>query len=257
MNDRPVMLKASSVTKWFGSNRVLDSVSFDVRRGEVLAIIGPSGSGKSTLLRCCNGLETVSEGTILIEGEVFADVHGGRSVRVEKNAHRSMAMKIGMVFQHFNLFPHKTVLENVIEAPMLVRGMSRAEAVAMADAILSKVGLLDRRDFYPSKISGGQKQRVAIARALGMNPDIMLFDEPTSALDPELIGEVRNVIKALASDRMTMVIVTHEMDFARNVADRIVFMDEGRIIEDAHPEQFFENPNHPRIKAFLQKLSER
>jgi polar amino acid transport system ATP-binding protein len=257
MNDRPVMIRASSVSKFFGTNRVLDSVSFDVRKGEVLAIIGPSGSGKSTLLRCCNGLETVSEGTIEIEGEVFADVHGGKSAKIEKKAHRAMAMKIGMVFQHFNLFPHKTVLENVIEAPMLVRGMNRSEATAMAESILSRVGLFDRKDYYPSKISGGQKQRVAIARALGMNPDIMLFDEPTSALDPELTGEVRNVIKSLASDRMTMVIVTHEMDFARYVADRVLFMDEGRIIEDAHPEQFFDNPNHPRIKAFLQKLSER
>lgn len=252
-----VMIKASSVTKYFGSNRVLSDVSFEVRKGEVLAIIGPSGSGKSTLLRCCNGLETVTGGTIEIEGETFADVRDGKAVKISREAHLGMAMKIGMVFQHFNLFPHKTVLENVLEAPMTVRGMSRKDAVVMAESILSKVGLLDRKDYYPSKISGGQKQRVAIARALGMNPDIMLFDEPTSALDPELIGEVRNVIKSLASDHMTMVIVTHEMDFARNVADRILFMDEGRILEDAHPDQFFDNPNHPRIRAFLQKLSDR
>jgi polar amino acid transport system ATP-binding protein len=257
MNDRPVMIKASSVSKWFGSHHVLDSVSFEVRRGEVLAIIGPSGSGKSTLLRCCNGLETVSDGIIEIEGEIFADVRKGKAVKIPKDQHFIMAKKIGMVFQHFNLFPHKTVLENVIEAPMIVNGMDRKSAIIMAESILKKVGLYDRKDYYPSKISGGMKQRVAIARALGMNPDIMLFDEPTSALDPELTGEVRNVIKSLASDHMTMVIVTHEMDFARNVADRVIFMDEGRIIGNAHPDQFFEKQDHPRIRAFLQKLSDR
>jgi len=252
-----VMLQAENVCKTFGTHEVLIDATLDVSKGDVLAIIGPSGSGKSTLLRCFNGLEEIDSGRIIIEGDIYADKPKNQKDRIGPRSKRHTARKLGMVFQHFNLFPHRTVLENVIEAPLTVGGMKKDEAVAMAEALLDKVGLLDKKNAYPSRISGGQKQRVAIARALGMSPDIMLFDEPTSALDPELIGEVQKVIMDLALEKMTMLIVTHEMRFAGEVANRIIFMDEGRIIEDTEPAKLFSNPDHPRIKTFIDKIANR
>jgi polar amino acid transport system ATP-binding protein len=250
-----LMIEAENLGKSFGALRVLDHVDVRVKKGEVIAIIGPSGSGKSTLLRCFNGLESIEEGSITIEGELFARIAGDGTQEVSRRQQRDIRQKIGMVFQHFNLFPHMTVLENIIEAPIHANGQKRRQAVEMAENLLRKVGLQDKRDAYPARISGGQKQRVAIARALGMNPDIMLFDEPTSALDPELVGEVQKVIAALAGEHMTMLIVTHEMGFAREVADRIWFMDEGRIVVDQAPDVFFQNTDHPRIKRFLETIS--
>ena len=252
-----VMLQAQNICKTFGTHEVLIDANLEISRGEVLTIIGPSGSGKSTLLRCFNGLEEIDSGKILIEGDTYALKEKNSKDQISSQKKRKIGRKLGMVFQHFNLFPHKTVLENVIEAPITVGGMKKDEAVAMAESLLDKVGLLDKKNAYPSRISGGQKQRVAIARALGMNPDIMLFDEPTSALDPELIGEVQKVIMDLAIEKMTMLIVTHEMRFASEVAKRIIFMDEGRIIEDTEPEKLFKNPDHPRIKTFIEKIANR
>ena len=233
------MVEVAGLHKSFGHLEVLKGVDLEVSRGEIVAIIGPSGSGKSTLLRCCIELEKANGGSIIIEGDPL---------------NRHSRRKLGMVFQGFNLFPHKTALGNVIEAPMTVAKKTKAEAVALGEEMLAKVGLSDKRDVYPCFLSGGQKQRVAIARALAMNPDIMLFDEPTSALDPELVGEVLSVIKNLASEHMTMLVVTHEMAFAREISDRVVFMDEGKIIEDAPPEKLFTNPEHPRIRTFLDKM---
>jgi polar amino acid transport system ATP-binding protein len=251
------MLQARNLYKSFGSHRVLDNVNFEVNIGEVVVIIGPSGSGKSTLLRCFNGLEEIDSGIITIEGESFAHKDPEKKDKISSKEKKEIARKLGMVFQHFNLFPHKTVLENIIEAPVTVSGMKKIEAVEMAETLLEKVGLSDKRDSFPSKISGGQKQRVAIARALGMNPDIMLFDEPTSSLDPELVGEVQKVIIDLAREKMTMLIVTHEMRFAAEVADRIIFMDEGKIIADEKPDKIFNNPEHPRIITFIDKITMR
>lgn len=251
------MIQAGSLYKSFGAHQVLDNVNFEVNKGEVIVIIGPSGSGKSTLLRCFNGLEEIDSGTITIEGEVFAKKDKGKKDSINSKAKKEIAKKLGMVFQHFNLFPHRTVLENVIEAPVTVSGMKKNDAVVMGEALLEKVGLSDKKNSFPSKISGGQKQRVAIARALGMNPDIMLFDEPTSSLDPELVGEVQKVIIDLAREKMTMLIVTHEMRFAAEVADRIIFMDEGKIIADEEPHKIFNNPEHPRIITFIDKITMR
>jgi len=252
------MIQANNISKSFGSHRVLDNINFEVNKGEVIAIIGPSGSGKSTLLRCFNGLEEIDSGKIVIEGDVFSEKTGKKEKDlISLKDKRKITNKLGMVFQHFNLFPHKTVIENIIEAPVTVNGMKKSDAIKRAEMLLDKVGLLDKQNSYPSKISGGQKQRVAIARALGMNPDIMLFDEPTSALDPELIGEVQKVISDLAKEKMTMLIVTHEMRFAGEVANRIIFMDEGKIVEDSHPDKIFNNPEHPRIKTFIEKISRR
>ena len=248
------MIQAKDIFKSFGQHIVLNSVNFEVNKGEVVAVIGPSGSGKSTLLRCLNGLEEVDSGIISIEGEIYADKEHDKKDKIHLREKKNIAKKLGMVFQHFNLFPHKTVLENVIEAPITVLKMKKNEAIPLAESLLEKVGLLDKRDFYPSKISGGQKQRVAIARALGMNPDIMLFDEPTSSLDPELVGEVQKVIADLVKEKMTMMIVTHEMRFAEEVADRIIFMDEGRIIANEKPEKIFYNPEHPRIRSFIENI---
>ncbi len=225
-----IMIKISNVTKRFGKLSVLNDISLDVNQGEVISIIGPSGSGKSTLLRCLVNLEEIDQGLIEVQG------------------------KTGMVFQSFNLFPHKTVLENIIEAPIIVKKMKREDAIILAEELLIKVDLLDKKDSYPSQISGGQKQRVAIARALAMKPEILLFDEPTSALDPELVGEVLSVIKELAKDKMTLLIVTHEMGFAREVSDRVIFMDQGKIVADSDPEEFFTNPNNVRIRLFLNKI---
>jgi len=251
------MIRANNIIKSFGQHVVLNDVNFEVNKGEVIAVIGPSGSGKSTLLRCLNGLEEIDSGIIAIEGELYADKGHDKKDKINSRCKKNIAKKLGMVFQHFNLFPHKTVLENVIEAPITVLNMKKSEAIPLAEALLEKVGLLDKKNFYPSKISGGQKQRVAIARALGMNPDIMLFDEPTSSLDPELVGEVQKVIADLVKEKMTMMIVTHEMRFAEEVADRIIFMDEGRIIADDKPERIFYNPEHPRIVSFIENIAMR
>ena len=249
------MVRMSNIHKYFGHLHVLKGVSLEVNKGEIVSIIGPSGSGKSTMLRCMNQLEKIDQGVLEIEGVVVeAAGNVGIKVTAAQQIVRSTYRKMGMVFQSFNLFPHMTALGNVIEAPLTVNKMAKAEAVKIAEKQLAKVGLLDKKDAYPSKLSGGQKQRVAIARALAMEPDIMLFDEPTSALDPELVGEVLGVIKKLAQEHMTMLIVSHEMGFAREISDRIIFIDNGEILEDTSPKEFFENPRHPRIKTFLEKM---
>lgn len=249
------MIRAEKIYKNFNKLEVLKGISMEVKKGEVIAIIGPSGSGKSTFLRCLNRLETINGGTIEIEGETLvATGQDGRSQYTSEPEARRICRKMGMVFQQFNLFPHLTVLENLIEAPIQVKGAKREEIVPVADELLRKVGLYDKRDSYPSRLSGGQKQRVAIARALAMNPDIMLFDEPTSALDPELTGEVLKAMRQLADEHMTMLVVTHEMAFAREVANHVIFMDNGEIVEEGPPEQIFNNPSHPRTKAFLNKV---
>ena len=250
-----LMIRAADVHKSFGPVEVLKGVSLDVDKGEVIAVIGPSGSGKSTFLRCLIHLETIHRGSITIEGEplVTTDPQGHCHYVPDVDIRR-VCRKMGMVFQHFNLFPHLTVLQNIIEAPLTVKGMRADEIVPKAEALLRKVGLFDKRNAYPSRLSGGQKQRVAIARALAMEPDIMLFDEPTSALDPELTGEVLNTMRALAEERMTMIVVTHEMAFAREVAGRAVFMDGGVIVESRPARDLFAAPEHPRTQAFLEKM---
>lgn len=232
------MITIDNVHKKFGDQEVLKGINLKIEQGEVICIIGSSGSGKSTLLRCMNGLETVSSGKFLIDG---------------KEADDGAYKDIGMVFQRFNLFPHMTVLENVMLGPTVVKGDSKAHATDIALKLLDKVGLVQKADAYPNQLSGGQQQRVAIARALAMAPKIMLFDEPTSSLDPELVGEVLEVMKSLAHDGMTMIIATHEMEFAREVSDRVIFLDGGVIVEDAAPEVIFENPRHERTKAFLSR----
>lgn len=250
----PRMVEVSGLKKRFGKLEVLKGVDLIVSKGEIISIIGPSGSGKSTLLRCINHLEKASGGTIKIEGEPLVEEKDG-VIHFESEALcRYRCRKLGMVFQNFNLFPHKTVMGNIIEAPLIVAKKNKKEAAAFAEELLKKVGLLDKRDVYPCRLSGGQKQRVAIARCLAMEPDILLFDEPTSALDPELIGEVLTVMRDLAKEHMTMLIVTHEMSFAREVSDRVIFMDDGKILEDAPPAKIFTNPDHPRIKIFLDKM---
>ncbi|WP_042421181.1 amino acid ABC transporter ATP-binding protein [Comamonas granuli] len=249
------MIEARDVRKRFGHNEVLRGVSLAVAPGEVVAVIGPSGSGKSTFLRCLNHLETIDSGHIAIEGEVLATTDAqGRCSYAPDAALRRICAKTGMVFQHFNLFPHLTVLENLIEAPMVVQGLAREAAIARAETLLAKVGLSQKRDNYPARLSGGQKQRVAIARALCMQPDIMLFDEPTSALDPELTGEVLRTMRELAEERMTMLVVTHEMGFAREVAHRVAFMDQGELIAARAAADFFADPGHERARAFLQHM---
>ena len=249
------MIRAVDVHKHFGPIEVLKGVSLEVGKGEVIAVIGPSGSGKSTFLRCLIHLETVHRGTIVIEGETLVGTDAAGHCRYVPDAEiRRICGKMGMVFQHFNLFPHLTVLQNIIEAPITVKGMRREAAVPKAEALLKKVGLFEKRDSYPSRLSGGQKQRVAIARALAMEPDIMLFDEPTSALDPELTGEVLRTMRGLAEERMTMVVVTHEMAFAREVASRVIFMDEGNIVEARPARELFAAPEHPRTRAFLENM---
>ncbi len=249
------MIRAVDVHKHFGPVEVLKGVSLEVGKGEVIAIIGPSGSGKSTFLRCLIHLETVHRGNIAIEGEALVSTDASGHCRYAPDADiRRICGKMGMVFQHFNLFPHLTVLQNIIEAPMTVKGMRREVIVPTAETLLKKVGLFDKRDSYPSRLSGGQKQRVAIARALAMEPDIMLFDEPTSALDPELTGEVLRTMRGLADEHMTMVVVTHEMGFAREVASRAIFMDEGNIVESRPARELFAAPEHPRTRAFLENM---
>lgn len=238
-----------------GAIRALDGVTVDIEKGEVMVIIGPSGSGKSTLLRSLNLLEIPTGGSIIFQGvDITKKKHvtsEGKTVKVNINEHRE---KMGMVFQHFNLFPHKTILDNMILAPVKVKGMPKAEATEKALALLKRVGLEDRAEAYPIQLSGGQKQRVAIVRALMMEPQVILFDEPTSALDPEMVGEVLNVMKELAQEGMTMVVVTHEMGFAREVGNRVLFMDEGKIVEQGTPEAIFDNPQNPRLQDFLSKV---
>jgi polar amino acid transport system ATP-binding protein len=249
------MIHALDVHKRFAAVEVLKGVSLDVGKGEVVAIIGPSGSGKSTFLRCLNHLETIDRGRIDIEGETLVGTDETALCRYVADIElRRICRKMGMVFQHFNLFPHLTVLQNLIEAPLTVKGLRRQDVLLKADELLRKVGLLDKRDSYPARLSGGQKQRVAIARALAMEPDIMLFDEPTSALDPELTGEVLRTIRELAEERMTMLVVTHEMAFAREVASRVVFMDGGEIVEARPAKELFAAPEHPRTRAFLENM---
>lgn len=239
------MIEIRGLNKFFGKLKVLKNIDLDVRESEVVVIIGSSGSGKSTLLRCTNFLEKSQKGTITIDGNVLT--HKSKDLHIIRR-------DIGMVFQHFNLFPHMTVLGNVLEGLTQVKKLSKNEALEIAEAMLEKVGMSDKADVYPSFISGGQKQRVAIARALAMNPKIMLFDEPTSALDPELVGEVLVVMKDLAREGMTMMVVTHEMGFAREVADRVIYMDEGIIVEQGTPEEVFDNPKNERTKAFLSHI---
>ena len=249
------MIRCEDVHKRFGRLEVLRGVSLDIEKGEVVVIAGPSGSGKSTLLRCINHLERVDKGRIYVDGQPvgYREVKGKFVEKSEREVAR-MRASIGMVFQRFNLFPHLTVLSNVIDAPIHVRKLKRSEALEAGRAMLRKVGLGDKLDSYPAQLSGGQQQRVAIARALAMEPKVMLFDEPTSALDPELVGEVLEVMKSLARDGMTMIVVTHEMGFAREVADRVMLMDEGVIIEEGPPAQFFNNPRSERTKLFLSKI---
>ena len=246
------MVKATDVHKHFGALHVLRGVSLTVARGEVVAVLGPSGSGKSTLLRCLNHLETIERGCIEIAGKTLAhpDATGLARYPSESEARR-ICQHTGMVFQHFNLFPHLTVLQNLIEAPMTVRKRARAEVVPLAEALLAQVGLADKRDAWPARLSGGQKQRVAIARALAMQPDILLFDEPTSALDPELVTEVLKVMRTLAREGRTMVVVTHEMGFARDVANHLIFLHQGRIEEQGVPAQVLANPRSERLGQFL------
>jgi polar amino acid transport system ATP-binding protein len=249
------MIKLENVYKSFGKLEVLKNINLEVTKGEVVCIIGPSGSGKSTLLRCLNHLERITEGRTIIDGELIDErVKGKDSLKISPKKVALVCAELGMVFQRFNLFPHLTALENIIEAPFTVKKMAKERAIEEGTMLLKKVGLEDKRDEYPSRLSGGQQQRVAIARALAMNPKIMLFDEPTSALDPELVGEVLEVMKQLARDGMTMLVVTHEMGFAREVANRVIFMDKGEILEDSSPEEIFSNPKQERTKSFLQKI---
>ena len=249
------MIRTEHVSKKFGHLEVLKDVNLTVENGEVICIIGPSGAGKSTFLRSLNQLEMITGGKIFIEDELFLHREHDRTVEsIDKEKHKALMLEMGMVFQHFNLFPHKTVLQNLMLAPMTVKGKSQEEIEPLARKLLEEVGLSDKADEYPSKLSGGQKQRVAIARALAMQPKIMLFDEPTSALDPELVGEVLNVMKKLAEEGMTMLCVTHEMGFAREVADKVVFMADGIIMEEGKPEEIFNNPQNARTKQFLQSI---
>jgi polar amino acid transport system ATP-binding protein len=251
----PPMVKAESVCKNFGALEVLKGVTLEIGRGQVLVLVGPSGSGKSTFLRCINHLEQVNAGRLYVDGELIG--YRERGDKLHEMPPREAAKQrrdIGMVFQHFNLFPHRTALDNIIEAPIHVKGIKKAAAVARGKDLLEQVGLSEKATAYPAQLSGGQQQRVAIARALAMDPKLMLFDEPTSALDPELVGEVLGVMKKLASEGMTMVVVTHEMGFAREVADQLVFMDAGVIMESGNPREVLSNPKHERTKAFLSKV---
>jgi len=249
------MVRAEGVYKSFGRLEVLKGVSLEVQQGEVVCVLGPSGSGKSTFLRCINHLEKIDAGRLWVDGSLvgYREADGKIYELRDSEVCRKRA-QIGMVFQRFNLFAHRTVLENVIEAPTRVKGVPRTEAVARATDLLGRVGLADKLDTYPAQLSGGQQQRVAIARALAMQPKLMLFDEPTSALDPELVGEVVDVMRRLAQDGMTMIVVTHEMGFARETADRVLMMDDGRVIEEGPPDRFFDAPREERTKQFLSKI---
>jgi polar amino acid transport system ATP-binding protein len=250
-----VVVEATDVQKWFGKLHVLKGISMTVRRQEVVVVIGASGSGKTTFIRCVNHLEKIQGGRIFVNGHLigYRD-QGGKLVEDKESNVARQRQEIGMVFQRFNLFPHMTALGNIIEAPIKVRGVDKDEAITMGRALLARVGLAAKEEVYPQQLSGGQQQRIAIARALAMKPALMLFDEPTSALDPEMIGEVLEVIEELAREGMTMIVVSHEMGFAREVADRVLMMDDGLIIEEGTPEHFFSNPTHERTKSFLSKI---
>ena len=249
------MVKAQEVCKSFGALHVLKGITLEVGKGEVLCMVGPSGSGKSTFLRCINHLEQVNAGRLYVDGDLIGYREAGSKLHeISPRDAAKQRRDIGMVFQHFNLFPHRTALENLIEAPIHVKGVKKADAVKRAKDLLDQVGMAEKATAYPAQLSGGQQQRVAIARALAMNPKLMLFDEPTSALDPELVGEVLEVMKKLAEEGMTMVVVTHEMGFAREVADQLVFMDDGVVVESGPPREVLANPKHERTKAFLSKV---
>lgn len=248
-------IEMNQIEKEFNGQVVLKDVSLKMDKGEVVAIIGPSGSGKSTFLRCLGQLETINRGTIIVDGDILAKTEGsGQAVYADKATAQKILLRMGMVFQSFNLFPHMTVLDNIMVAPKLVKGIKEAEILPIAEELLKKVGLWDKKDMYPGRLSGGQQQRVAIARALAMNPEVMLFDEPTSALDPELTGEVLRTIRQLADEKMTMIIVTHEMNFAKEVADRVIFMADGVIQEEGRPSDLFNNPKNLRTRAFLDNM---
>ena len=249
------MVRSEGVHKSFGSLQVLKGIDLEVQRGEVFCLVGPSGSGKSTFLRCINHLEKIDSGRLSVDGELVGyRQHGDKLYELKDRDASKKRREIGMVFQRFNLFPHMTVMQNIIEAPIRVRGESAAVARVRAERLLERVGLADKANSYPRQLSGGQQQRVAIARALAMEPKLMLFDEPTSALDPELVGEVLDVMRQLAVDGMTMIVVTHEMGFAREVGDSLVFMDDGVVVEAGHPRDVLTNPQHERTKAFLSKV---
>lgn len=247
-------IEMKDIVKVYGKLTILHKVNMSLEKGEVISIIGPSGAGKSTLLRCLNHLETIQGGSILVDGDYLAEEKNGEVIYANEVKSKEILGKMGMVFQSFNLFPHMTVLDNIMAAPIYVKGMKKEEVLPIAENLLDKVGLLNKRNMYPGSLSGGQKQRVAIARALAMNPEIMLFDEPTSALDPELTGEVLKTIQQLADENMTMVIVTHEMAFAKSVSDRILFMVDGKVEEEGTSEQVFEHPKSERTKAFLKSI---
>jgi polar amino acid transport system ATP-binding protein len=254
-NDSPTIVSAEHVEKSFGPLAVLKGIDLKVKKGEVVVIVGSSGSGKTTFIRCINHLEKIDKGVIKVNGHLIG--YREKNGKLVEDRERNIAQQrreIGMVFQQFNLFPHLTALGNIIEAPIHVRGENKNEAIRTGRALLARVGLAEKENVYPAQLSGGQQQRVAIARALAMRPALMLFDEPTSALDPEMIGEVLEVMKELARDGMTMIVVTHEMGFAREVAHRVILMDGGRIVEDAPPKQFFNHPQHERTKAFLSRV---
>lgn len=250
------ILKVENLRKTFDGEVILSDISLEINKGEVIAVIGPSGSGKSTLLRCLTLLERVEQGKIVVGEDIMVDTDNGEPHYAHEDILRKIRLKLGMVFQNFNLFPHFSVLQNITEAPTHVAGISYETAKANALELLEKIGLTDKADSYPHQLSGGQSQRVAIARALAMKPEVLFFDEPTSALDPELTGEVLKVIRALAAEHMTMLVVTHEMAFARDVADRVIFMDNGQIIESGAPETIFTNPKNERTKTFLQRYSD-
>ena len=249
------ILEVKNLSKTFGDLKVLKDISFNVEQGQVVAIIGPSGSGKSTLLRCINQLERADGGEITVSGMKMLSTEKGKTVYASKKTLREIRLRIGLVFQNFNLFPHMSVMQNIIEAPVHVLKKTKKEAMETARALLKKMGLETKEKSYPCKLSGGQQQRVSIARALALNPEILFFDEPTSALDPELTGEILKVIKELAEDKMTMVIVTHEMAFAREVANHVIFMDGGYIVEEGSPEELFGNTRNERTKQFLQRYN--
>lgn len=248
------LLEINNIKKSFGDLEVLKDISLCVEEGEVVSIIGPSGSGKSTLLRCATLLEKMDKGSLIYCGESAASEVNGKSVYAPKDKIKEIQNYFGLVFQNFNLFPHYTVLKNVADAPISVQKRNKEEVYAEARELLNRMAIGDKEDYYPSQLSGGQQQRVAIARALAMNPKILFFDEPTSALDPELTQEILKVLRLLASEKMTMVIVTHEIDFARNVSDRVIFMDDGYIVEQGDPKEVIDNPKNDRVKAFLQKV---